>query len=329
MEAASVPRVTFNYRDSGAPADFKEAMALFDCDGSGFVDKQKLVNAANSQKKLKGQNAVLTKVVGTLVVLLCLFTAASFGLTLKALEMAKESQISGGQMTDKVTGELVQVASADMTVVDGKLVTRASSGLVTVAGSMPRVRSLEFGSSGTDLMTIDAIAVEEAISHYNEQGVGNFVVELPGQTGSVATNVEEVRMNAQGAMVATGFTAGRTRRWDLVCPTNPEAGHCEVLVTMIVDEQVDSRMLQLQARAGRSLAEDGMFLDFSGNNYFRMGYRKGERDIKAKCGTGDLTRGMEVKHCPDSPCEMKFSDKNCAMLARIEAEGLNGWELHR
>ena len=69
MEAASVPRVTFNYRDSGAPADFKEAMALFDCDGSGFVDKQKLVNAANSQKKLKGQNAVLTKVVGTLVVL--------------------------------------------------------------------------------------------------------------------------------------------------------------------------------------------------------------------------------------------------------------------
>ena len=235
-----MPRVTFNYRDSGAPADFKAAMALFDCDGTGFVDKQKLVNAANSQKKLKGQNAVLTKVVGVLVVLLCLFTAAGFGLTLKALDMAKDSQILGGQMTDKVTGELVQVASADMAVVDGKLVARsngASTGPVAVAGSMPRVQSVEFESTkdedesiaGLTFMRIDASAVEQAANYYREQGVGAFVVEMPGQLGLVATSVAELSKDAQGNVMATGFTSGGTRRWDLFCLA--KAATCEIAAT--------------------------------------------------------------------------------------------------
>jgi len=203
-------RVTIDYRSSAVPKELKEALQRFDVNGDGLVNTQDLIGASNAQEQLKKQNTFLKTITAVLVVLLCVFAAVSFALTLQAIEMSKESRISGGLMTDKGTGETVQVASADMAVVDGKLVARASgrrladsSSLVTCAGGKPRVSSLKYARRRLDAadselrnasadysdLTISASAVMEALGHYGAMGVSDFVVDWPTGSGGAFAGV--------------------------------------------------------------------------------------------------------------------------------------------
>ena len=204
-------RVTIDYRGSAVPKELKEALQRFDLNGDGLVNTQDLIGASNAQDQLKKQNTFLKTITVVLVVLLCMFAAVSFALTLQAIEMSKESRISGGLMTDKGTGETVQVASADMAVVDGKLVARASgrrladssSSLVTCAGGKPHVSSLKYlrrrlDAADSELrnasaeyleLTISASAIMEALGHYGAMGVSDFVVDWPTGSGGAFAGV--------------------------------------------------------------------------------------------------------------------------------------------
>jgi len=123
-------RATFTYLSNDAISeDLKEALAMFDHDKTGQVTTSDLVAAAKAHQETYGQNKLMVKIVKALLVTLLFSLVCVFGLTIAAIEMSKETKVSGQKVLVTPTGESVQVANSDMYVgADGELVRRSAEG---------------------------------------------------------------------------------------------------------------------------------------------------------------------------------------------------------
>lgn len=105
-------RATFTYLSNDAISeDLKEALAMFDHDKTGQVTTSDLVAAAKAHQETYGQNKLMVKIVKALMVTLLFLLVCVFGLTIAAIEMSKETKVSGQKVLVTPTGESVQVLS--------------------------------------------------------------------------------------------------------------------------------------------------------------------------------------------------------------------------
>jgi hypothetical protein len=104
-------RATFNYKqNANMSEDMKEVMAMFDHDKTGQVTTSDLIAAAQAHEEMRGQNKMMWKIVKVLLVTLVATLACVFGLTVAAIELSKETTVSG-QVLVTPAGQPVQVAA--------------------------------------------------------------------------------------------------------------------------------------------------------------------------------------------------------------------------
>lgn len=132
-------RLTFNYKESAAvPAEMKEILSQFDVTKDGTVTGKELVAAAHAMEQMKSQALFMKKLVGMLVITMCLLVACVFASTIGAIELTKEVVVnSDHSVLQTPSGKNVEVESTDMAVVDGTLVAKTGDGDRRLGLSIP------------------------------------------------------------------------------------------------------------------------------------------------------------------------------------------------
>jgi len=131
QDSEACRRLTFDYKENDAvPAEMKEILSQFDATKSGRVTGKELIAAAHAMEQMKSQAQFMKKLVGMLVITMCLLVACVFASTVGAIELTKEVVVdhSDHNVLRTPSGENVEVASTDMTVEDGVLVAKTGDG---------------------------------------------------------------------------------------------------------------------------------------------------------------------------------------------------------
>ncbi len=227
-------RITFNYKgNTELEPDVQEALSKFDLTGDGKVTAAELTAGANAMEQLKTQGAFLKKIVGALLIVVCVLLVGTFGLTVLAIDMSKETKIEGKAL-QTVGGEDVTVASSEMTVADGKLVARSpdrrldAGGPLQTATAAVSVNSLA-EQTGSDrrltecsdqdgnyiCFTADKSEMEGVINAYLDSGISDCRVSLYSGTMQISAFVEWA-VRGGDAIQASGFTVGFNNEWVLL-----------------------------------------------------------------------------------------------------------------
>ena len=168
----SVPpsRITFNYKDKeGLDPGVVEALSKFDLTGDGKVSTAELTAGAKAMETLKHQGTFLKQIVITLLSVVVLLLVATFGLTVLAIDLSKETKIEG-QAMKTVGGAVVQTAASmpDISIDPRLAVTSLPSGALgwTAAAALTAAVGEQCEHAGTEPLgfRFESAAASEKVS---------------------------------------------------------------------------------------------------------------------------------------------------------------------
>ena len=209
MDTQGDRRVTFKYAGNAAiDSEVAEVLKRFDANGDGTVSASDLVAGASALQQLRSANHLLRRVVLMLFVVAVVVLLGSFGCTMWAIDLSKDTVVSGDVLVTS-DGGAVRVNSGDVEVVDGKMRHRSAShpvefflypghedtqpSLVATGHFVPTV-GVSFDEVNMLISRSDVLA---ALDHMARGRPGEFVVEETASNGMRRTLVHVTSVTSE------------------------------------------------------------------------------------------------------------------------------------
>ena len=261
-----MPRSTASicYRNNSAiPNDVVEALEKFSLKRDGTVTTSDLLAGAHALEQLRGLNRFMKLVIGMLSVVVLILLVGSFGSTMWAISLSKETMVSGRVLVTP-GGDAVRVMSNEFAVDEsGLMVTRAGHGAaVATAQSGERVTSLRL-VNGSVLLGAMALDRAEACRVHDRIAQGTVAPVVAdwnvGDTGAGFLHATTGRVESDGgpceSSAVTMMGKAGAWEWRAECGASTGANPPACLVSYVLTSFVDSEdnsgaARQLQVRNG-------------------------------------------------------------------------------
>ena len=263
-----MPRSTASicYQNNSAiPNDVVEALEKFSLKRDGTVTTSDLLAGAHALEQLRGLNRFMKLVIGMLSVVVLILLVGSFGSTMWAISLSKETMVSGRVLVTP-GGDAVRVMSNEFAVDEsGLMVTRAGHGAaVATAQSGERVTSLRL-VNGSVLLGAMALDRAEACRVHDRIAQGTVAPVVAdwnvGDTGAGFLHATTGRVESDGgpceSSAVTMMGKAGAWEWRAECGAstgaNPPACLVSYVLTSFVDSEDNSgaaRQLQDRNRGG-------------------------------------------------------------------------------
>jgi len=97
--------------DDPDAAELADALARYDINGNGFLDKGEFRTALISEIKMRQRVQHMKKIIIGLSVVIVVLVALITGTTFAVVDAAKDTEATGGTLTDRASGEALRVGS--------------------------------------------------------------------------------------------------------------------------------------------------------------------------------------------------------------------------
>ena len=270
-----MPRSTASicYQNNSAiPNDVVEALEKFSLKRDGTVTTSDLLAGAHALEQLRGLNRFMKLVIGMLSVVVLILLVGSFGSTMWAISLSKETMVSGRVLVTP-GGDAVRVMSNEFAVDEsGLMVTRAGHGAaVATAQSGERVTSLRL-VNGSVLLGAMALDRAEACRVHDRIAQGTVAPVVAdwnvGDTGAGFLHATTGRVESDGgpceSSAVTMMGKAGAWEWRAECGASTGANPPACLVSYVLTSFVDSEdnsgaARQLQGRfRGANLPEGAL-----------------------------------------------------------------------
>ncbi len=270
-----MPRSTASicYQNNSAiPNDVVEALEKFSLKRDGTVTTSDLLAGAHALEQLSGLNRFMKLVMGMLSVVVLILLVGSFGSTMWAISLSKETMVSGRVLVTP-GGDAVRVMSNEFAVDEsGLMVTRAGHGAaVATAQSGERVTSLRL-VNGSVLLGAMALDRAEACRVHDRIAQGTVAPVVAdwnvGDTGAGFLHATTGRVESDGgpceSSAVTMMGKAGAWEWRAECGASTGANPPACLVSYVLTSFVDSEdnsgaARQLQGRfRGANLPEGAL-----------------------------------------------------------------------
>ena len=266
-----MPRSTASicYRNNSAiPDDVVEALEKFSLKRDGNVTTSDLLAGAHALEQLRGLNRFMKLVIGMLSVVVLILLVGSFGSTMWAISLSKETMVSGRVLVTP-GGDAVRVMSNEFAVDEsGLMVTRdqldrsGKGAAVATARSGERVTSLRL-VNGSVLLGAMALDRAEACRVHDRIAQGTVAPVVAdwnvGDTGAGFLHATTGRVESDGgpceSSAVTMMGKAGAWEWRAECGASTGANPPACLVSYVLTSFVDSEdnsgaARQLQVRNG-------------------------------------------------------------------------------
>ena len=246
-----MPRSTASicYQNNSAiPNDVVEALEKFSLKRDGTVTTSDLLAGAHALEQLRGLNRFMKLVIGMLSVVVLILLAGSFGSTMWAISLSKETMVSGRVLVTP-GGDAVRVMSNEFAVDEsGLMVTRAGHGAaVATAQSGERVTSLRL-VNGSVLLGAMALDRAEACRVHDRIAQGTVAPVVAdwnvGDTGAGFLHATTGRVESDGgpceSSAVTMMGKAGAWEWRAECGASTGANPPACLVSYVLTSFVDS-----------------------------------------------------------------------------------------
>ena len=265
-----MPRSTASicYQNNSAiPNDVVEALEKFSLKRDGTVTTSDLLAGAHALEQLRGLNRFMKLVIGMLSVVVLILLVGSFGSTMWAISLSKETMVSGRVLVTP-GGDAVRVMSNEFAVDEsGLMVTRAGHGAaVATAQSGERVTSLRL-VNGSVLLGAMALDRAEACRVHDRmaQGVVDPLVADLHVGGAEFIHATTATWEADGPCESSAvIMMGQAGEWEWRAEcgastgANPPACLVSYVLTSFVDSEDNSGAArQLQGRFRGAVLPEG------------------------------------------------------------------------
>jgi hypothetical protein len=281
MDTQGDRRVTFKYAGNAAiDSEVAEVLKRFDANGDGTVSASDLVAGASALQQLRSANHLLRRVVLMLFVVAVVVLLGSFGCTMWAIDLSKDTVVSGDVLVTS-DGGAVRVNSGDVEVVDGKMRHRSASrqvefflypghedtrklqpSLVATGHFVPTV-GVSFDEVNMLISRSDVLA---ALDHMARGRPGEFVVEETAPNGKRRTLVHVTSVTSEettgttklsGSVYSELFSGwlGRELWFSMECKKE-DSDMCRAAVEP-VSEDNSGAARQLQGRSRSAFLPEG------------------------------------------------------------------------
>ncbi len=272
MDTQGDRRVTFKYAGNAAiDSEVAEVLKRFDANGDGTVSASDLVAGASALQQLRSANHLLRRVVLMLFVVAVVVLLGSFGCTMWAIDLSKDTVVSGDVLVTS-DGGAVRVNSGDVEVVDGKMRHRSAShpvefflypghedtqpSLVATGHFVPTV-GVSFDEVNMLISRSDVLA---ALDHMARGRPGEFVVEETASNGMRRTLVHVTSVTSEettgttklsGSVYSELFSGwlGRELWFSMECKKQ-DSDTCQAAVEPVSTQEQQARRLQVRGAAG-------------------------------------------------------------------------------
>ena len=272
MDTQGDRRVTFKYAGNAAiDSEVAEVLKRFDANGDGTVSASDLVAGASALQQLRSANHLLRRVVLMLFVVAVVVLLGSFGCTMWAIDLSKDTVVSGDVLVTS-DGGAVRVNSGDVEVVDGKMRHRSAShpvefflypghedtqpSLVATGHFVPTV-GVSFDEVNMLISRSDVLA---ALDHMARGRPGEFVVEETASNGMRRTLVHVTSVTSEettgttklsGSVYSELFSGwlGRELWFSMECKKQ-DSDTCQAAVEPVSTQEHQARRLQVRGGAG-------------------------------------------------------------------------------
>ena len=266
MDTQGDRRVTFKYAGNAAiDSEVAEVLKRFDANGDGTVSASDLVAGASALQQLRSANHLLRRVVLMLFVVAVVVLLGSFGCTMWAIDLSKDTVVSGDVLVTS-DGGAVRVNSGDVEVVDGKMRHRSAShpvefflypghedtqpSLVATGHFVPTV-GVSFDEVNMLISRSDVLA---ALDHMARGRPGEFVVEETASNGMRRTLVHVTSVTSEettgttklsGSVYSELFSGwlGRELWFSMECKKQ-DSDTCQAAVEPVSTQEQQARRLQ-------------------------------------------------------------------------------------
>ncbi len=266
MDTQGDRRVTFKYAGNAAiDSEVAEVLKRFDANGDGTVSASDLVAGASALQQLRSANHLLRRVVLMLFVVAVVVLLGSFGCTMWAIDLSKDTVVSGDVLVTS-DGGAVRVNSGDVEVVDGKMRHRSAShpvefflypghedtqpSLVATGHFVPTV-GVSFDEVNMLISRSDVLA---ALDHMARGRPGEFVVEETASNGMRRTLVHVTSVTSEettgttklsGSVYSELFSGwlGRELWFSMECEKE-DSDTCRAAVETVSTQEQQARRLQ-------------------------------------------------------------------------------------
>lgn len=246
-----MPRSTASicYQNNSAiPNDVVEALEKFSLKRDGTVTTSDLLAGAHALEQLRGLNRFMKLVIGMLSVVVLILLVGSFGSTMWAISLSKETMVSGRVLVTP-GGDAVRVMSNEFAVDEsGLMVTRAGHGAaVATAQSGERVTSLRL-VNGSVLLGAMALDRAEACRVHDRIAQGTVAPVVAdwnvGDTGAGFLHATTGRVESDGgpceSSAVTMMGKAGAWEWRAECGASTGANPPACLVSYVLTSFVDS-----------------------------------------------------------------------------------------
>ena len=272
MDTQGDRRVTFKYAGNAAiDSEVAEVLKRFDANGDGTVSASDLVAGASALQQLRSANHLLRRVVLMLFVVAVVVLLGSFGCTMWAIDLSKDTVVSGDVLVTS-DGGAVRVNSGDVEVVDGKMRHRSAShpvefflypghedtqpSLVATGHFVPTV-GVSFDEVNMLISRSDVLA---ALDHMARGRPGEFVVEETASNGMRRTLVHVTSVTSEettgttklsGSVYSELFSGwlGRELWFSMECKKQ-DSDTCQAAVEPVSTQEQQARRLQKRIWGG-------------------------------------------------------------------------------
>ena len=272
MDTQGDRRVTFKYAGNAAiDSEVAEVLKRFDANGDGTVSASDLVAGASALQQLRSANHLLRRVVLMLFVVAVVVLLGSFGCTMWAIDLSKDTVVSGDVLVTS-DGGAVRVNSGDVEVVDGKMRHRSAShpvefflypghedtqpSLVATGHFVPTV-GVSFDEVNMLISRSDVLA---ALDHMARGRPGEFVVEETASNGMRRTLVHVTSVTSEettgttklsGSVYSELFSGwlGRELWFSMECKKE-DSDTCQAAVEPVSTQEQQARRLQKRIWGG-------------------------------------------------------------------------------
>ena len=281
MDTQGDRRVTFKYAGNAAiDSEVAEVLKRFDANGDGTVSASDLVAGASALQQLRSANHLLRRVVLMLFVVAVVVLLGSFGCTMWAIDLSKDTVVSGDVLVTS-DGGAVRVNSGDVEVVDGKMRHRSASrqvefflypghedtgkllpSLVATGHFVPTV-GVSFDEVNMLISRSDVLA---ALDHMARGRPGEFVVEETASNGKRRTLVHVTSVTSEettgttklsGSVYSELFSGwlGRELWFSMECKKE-DSDMCRAAVETVSTQEERARRMNDGGAALREYYED-------------------------------------------------------------------------
>ena len=242
-------RLSICYKNSAEfPPEVAEALENFSLKRDGSVTTSDLLAGAHALEQLRGLNRFMKLVIGMLSVVVLILVAGSFGSTMWAISLSKETMVSGRVLVTP-GGDAVRVMSNEFAVDEsGLMVTRAGHGAaVATAQSGERVTSLRL-VNGSVLLGAMALDRAEACRVHDRIAQGTVAPVVAdwnvGDTGAGFLHATTGRVESDGgpceSSAVTMMGKAGAWEWRAECGASTGANPPACLVSYVLTSFVDS-----------------------------------------------------------------------------------------